>query len=465
MDLSFFDQILTPVIAIDKAGKPYYFNFICSTFFQLPPRKLQKCESFEDLILSSKLDIQKYIEEVEDKKTYSLTPETKFQTPGGDIYNCVFKFFPLGEYIIINILDFSIEKRLHEKYKEQIIELRETHEQILKADKLTALGEIIAGIGHEISTPLMIMNNRLENLENYLGIGDFTSSQVAVESLRKEYNRVVKIFSGMKSIVKNQEDLFEIVDLNQVAQETIEFFNGLDSCKGIELKKTVDDENLWVMANKIKLEQVVINLIKNAIDSLRDSNTPQPKITISLTSKKELQLNQVDVIDNGPGVASEHKSKIFDMFYTSKDIGAGTGLGLAISKKIIESFSGNIDLVETKTGCQFSIEIPTVELGSFTLTNKYLSGTEDREGPKILFYGKDIDHLNEIYASLASTHHVLIFSADESRLSETLNFLLVDCIVLIDKCNHNGLDDFEILDISEKDDETQLKILEHKFGS
>jgi len=369
------------------------------------------------------------------------------------------KLIPEDDYIVISFLDFSIEKRLHEKYKDQMNELKETHGQIVKADKLTALGEIISGISHEISTPLMIVDNRLELLYEALYANSLEESQELAEKIKSEFDRLVKIFGGMKSIVKNQEDRFEIVDLNILLVDVVNFFNELNYRPNIALKIRSDGLH-WVMANKIKLQQVLINLIKNSFDAL--SGQKDPKVILEINSNEKEQIESLKVIDNGKGIPEDIKSSIFDMFFTSKSVGEGTGLGLSISKKIIESFSGTIQLNKSKSGSEFEIKIPAIEHGSFTLTNKYLTGESDFEDDKVLFVSDDLELMNEIYELLADQNLIVIFSNNIHQLDYMIEFLLVDQVVKLKDCAVSDFDG-ELIDLVSLSREDQLKYVENKF--
>ncbi len=459
-DFSFYDQLLTPILVLDSANEIIYYNFICSTLFHSSPRKLKKITALNELFLNANYDFEEIIAEVKKTKSFSLTPEVTFLNPNQDRVTLIGKLIPDGEYIVMSFLDFSIEKRLHEKYKEQMQELKETHGQIVKADKLTALGEIISGISHEISTPLMIVDNRLELLYQALHDNSLSESQKLADKIKVEFDRIVKIFGGMKSIVKNQEDRFEFVDLNSLLSDVVTFFDDLNIQRNIAIEVKVSGTH-WVMANKIKLQQVLINLVKNSFDAL-NSQKNNPKVILEVSKNENEQIESIKVIDNGEGIAQEHRDSIFEMFFTSKSVGEGTGLGLSISKKIVESFSGTIQLNDRTEGCEFEIKLPTIELGSFTLTNKYLTGESNVENDNILFIGDDIEQMNAIYDLLVDQSYIIIVSHNVDELDEMLEFLLVDQVVKLKSCTIEDFDG-EVFDLVGQTKEEQLKFVESSF--
>ena len=359
----------------------------------------------------------------------------------------------------MNILDFSIEKKLHDKYKQQIQELRDTHEQILKADKLTALGEMISGISHEISSPLMIVSNRLELLSDNLEDQNIEESKKLLSELEREFKRVTGIISGMKSFVKNQEESVEVINLDDLVTEVLSFFKELNT----KVEITFENNNLshapLVIGNKLKLEQVLINLVKNAIDALQDSETPNPLISISLQDRSEEKSQVILIEDNGPGVPSDIKNKIFDMFFTTKEMTNGTGLGLAISKKIIDAHSGVISINDSEKGAIFEIALPVLELGSFTLTNKYLGGEKDFEDEILLFVSQDVEKLNRVYNYLSAKDYVVVLCNRLQDFADFTEFMMVDKTYLLDATNTELKNEDDVEDYSQKDMDEILKLL------
>jgi signal transduction histidine kinase len=461
MDLGQFDQLLNPVISVSRKGEIKYFNHICSIFFKQPPRKLSKLSHISELITTDSINFDDIINEVYESQNTQISPEISFKNEDIGEMTLILKFIYLNGDVIINILDFSIEKQLHEKYKQQVMELKETHEQILAADKLTALGEMIAGISHEVSTPLTIVNDRLMHLSDALSHSDLKAAKGYLTELQQEYNRVMRIISGMQSFVRNEEDEFIITDINKLLVDVEEFFQGLNYPESYKIK-VEDGLNMWVMANPLKLQQVLINLIKNSFDAFKGNKQKEGLVTISLAQDDMLQSNIIKVSDNGPGIEKDNQDKVFDMFFTTKSIGEGTGLGLSITKKILEAHNGNIELLDQDQGTTFQINLPIIEVGSFTQTNKYLKGETEFEGDKILIYGKDLDLLNEVFTALKDRSEVLVFSRDLSKMNELADFLMIDKAVLLSQGKLEFNVD-EVLDLSAESTKDIIKAIKEKL--
>jgi len=460
MNYESYDQLLNPVLCVGNKGEIKYFNHICTVFFKQSPRKLAKLGHISELITTDTINFDEIIKEVYSSKDTQVSPEISFRNDEIGEMTLILKFIPLGGEVFINILDFSIEKQLHEKYKQQVTELKETHEQILAADKLTALGEMIAGISHEVSTPLTIVNDRLMALKDSIAMKNFEQSQNIINEVDYEYNRVLRIISGMQSFVRNQEEDFIITDVNYMLSDVKGFFKGLNYPEGYKLN--IENElNLWVMANPLKLQQVLINLVKNSFDAFRSAKMKEGQVDILLQTNNLQQSNTIIIRDNGPGIEKENQDKVFEMFFTTKSIGEGTGLGLSITKKILEAHNGMITLNETDKGCEFQIDLPIVEIGSFTQTNKYLQGETEIEGEKVLIYSQDLKLLNAIYEIYRDSKYVLIFSRDLSNLDELADFLLIDKVVLLESSEIN-FEAQEIIDLStEKNEDILKKLKEH----
>ena len=463
MDFTLYDQLQNPVLVVDKDLKIVYFNFICGSYFKMPPRKLKQIQKLDELIRCEGHVLDELAQESITQDTSKFTEEIVAQIgESSQQAALILKFIPLEEGLAaVHVMDFSIERQLHEKYKKQITELKETHEQIVRSDKLTALGEMIAGISHEIATPLTIVSDRLSKMEAALSANDLNESSAILPELQNEFGRITQIISGMQSYARNQEEELQISDLADCAAESVQFIRDLGILGDIQLEANFTPGHL-AMANPLKLQQVFINLIKNSVDALKNADINSKKIQISIDESEMEQMHFIRVVDNGVGIPAEAKDKIFEMFYTSKELGEGTGLGLNISQKIIEGHNGSICLVDTEQGCEFLIQLPIVEVGSFTHTNRYLRGESEIEDEKVLVVGDDIELMNEIYKHLKEKNKVCVFSTKVERLEELADFFAVDWALKLKQCDLSFLD-APVLDYVGKDRASILQELGKSF--
>lgn len=234
-----------------------------------------------------------------------------------------------------------------------ITEERLTQKGVLLSSKLASLGEMAAGIAHEINNPLQTILGNLEMLEVNLDAEE-------LERLDRVKEGVLRIRSTVKDLLmfaREQTTETENVDINDVIDKAIDIMHHHISRAGLEVIRDLDTKPLTVKCNKNLLQQVIINLLQNAKDAIEESNKGS-SITIrtALLPDKEVR---IEVEDNGPGIEEAIVDKIFDPLFTTKEVGKGTGLGLSLSKKIVKGFGGSIEVASSKRkGTCFNISLP-----------------------------------------------------------------------------------------------------------
>ena len=220
-----------------------------------------------------------------------------------------------------------------------------------QSERLAALGQMAAGIGHEINNPLMNIMSLATLIEEALGDGhDDTRNDILL--LRKEGQRCARIIQGILNFARENEPSYKPFNLSDLISETLELLHHrIDSA---EIQVITDIEpNLVMYGDEGMLQQVLVNVLLNAIQA-SDSNA---KILINAKKKNEQLI--VDIIDHGTGIKGNDFSKIFDPFFTTKSEGEGTGLGLSVSYGIIKHHGGNISIENMKnTGVKVSIILP-----------------------------------------------------------------------------------------------------------
>ena len=221
--------------------------------------------------------------------------------------------------------------------------LRKTRQQLVIAEKLAALGELTAGVAHEINNPTAVMLGNLDVIIAEMG--------TQLKPVQDEIDLVIKQIYRIKDITNNllqyaRPDSFagyvNSVDINATIRDTLKLVQhlraGLEYDMQLELQATVE-----VRINQQELQQVLVNLIGNAIHALPDA---QGKITVSSRNFKQLGV-QILIQDNGRGMDEDAVSKAFNPFYTTKKQGEGTGLGLSISYGLVRRYGGNIEIDST----------------------------------------------------------------------------------------------------------------------
>jgi len=257
--------------------------------------------------------------------------------------------------------DALVEKELLEAL---VVELRETQEQLVQAGKLAALGQLAAGVAHEINNPLAGIMGYAQLLTEKLkrrsaeGIAaeDVPKYVAYVESMEKQSQRCKYIVQSLLKFarVSTQEESVA-VDCNAVLRETLTLIAHQLSQNNITVKSEYSDTLPPIQGQEGKLQQVLTNIIINAMQSIDGGGT--------ITTSTAMADNHVviSVTDTGVGIPEENFDKIFDPFFTTKELGKGTGLGLSVTYGLVQDMGGRIDIHSTVgVGSTFSVLFPVM---------------------------------------------------------------------------------------------------------
>lgn len=431
-----FDHLFDPVIAINLKSEIVYFNNQASIFFKLPPRVMKQKNFLIQICDSGDFDIENWLSKALLSFEVQISPEIKLHLPHDPEteYFIIMKLIPVqtenGANFAIVFHDKTVETNLHLKYREQLEELKKTHSQILQADKLTTLGELTANISHEINNPLTIATGNSEIIHEYLKLPDPMSKiallQRANQTVLDSLERVNQIIKNMKDFLHQNEDVKEYCNLPALIESAVEWVQPAAKKANVTIIKDIQ-ENSVALVNRIKIEQVIINLIKNSIDALTETSSGNGEIRIVLTKSDNDQQTYIDVIDNGPGLPANIKNNLFKPFQSTKDAGKGTGLGLSICSKIIESHHGKIEHIDTQNGCQFRIRLPLIEVYSYSRNDPSLSSNKQQK--RILVLDNEVQILNVLNTFIAAEGHVFIGSSDPVDALSFLQKADIDLIV------------------------------------
>jgi two-component system, LuxR family, sensor kinase FixL len=226
-------------------------------------------------------------------------------------------------------LSFSVAEVDEQLYFTAIMrdmtETKQLQEQVMRAERLAALGQIVAEINHEIKNPLMLIGGLARQL---LKKTEDEKSRLKLTTIAAEISRLEELLAGMRDLYLPRQLKLEEVDLNQLVNEVHDLVNEECRRRQIDLELHLDPARPLTRADRSRLQQVLLNLAKNGMEALM----PGGHLTIFVTTK-EPGMAQVIVADNGPGISQELQEKIFAPFYTTKR--KGTGLGLAVSRRIV----------------------------------------------------------------------------------------------------------------------------------
>lgn len=228
---------------------------------------------------------------------------------------------------------------------------------MIASSRLSSLGEMASGIAHEINNPLSIILGKTVLLESLLKSDqlDYVKAKKHILQMTETIYRIAKIIKGLRSFARDTTaEPFEKCSFLEVVEDTLELCRERFYSHGIRLilPETIDPE-LYFLGRSEQLAQVLLNLLNNAFDAASESNEKWIEIKV----KAQYQKVQISISDSGAGINPTMIEKIFEPFYTSKDIGKGTGLGLSISKGIMESHHGVLYLDRIARHTTFVIEI------------------------------------------------------------------------------------------------------------
>jgi two-component system CheB/CheR fusion protein len=250
----------------------------------------------------------------------------------------------------------ALNKELATKVKEKTEELLKSHEQLIHAEKLSALGQMSGGLAHELNSPLAGLIPVIERCLNKTNKGSEEEEEYML--MLKTAEHMARIVKDLGVFIRKPKGDFKVLNLNEAIEDTLSFSIVSLRQKGIKVKKDFSDKPLLVRGEKTELQQVVLNMITNAKHAVPEGGTVIIKTDIS----EDMDNVVIEFIDNGIGIEKENIDKIFNPFFTTKKEGEGTGLGLSVSLGIIQKHGGEIS-VESKPGegTRFTIILPAIK--------------------------------------------------------------------------------------------------------
>ena len=238
-----------------------------------------------------------------------------------------------------------------------------------QSERLAALGQMAAGIGHEINNPLMNIMSLATLIEESL-VDEQNDAKNDILLLRKEGQRCARIIQGILNFARENEPSYEPFNFSELIIETLDLLHHRIESSDINIQTNIESD-LVIEGDEGMLQQVLVNVILNAVQA------SSINAVISINAKKNKEEIMVEIIDQGSGIEGNDFSKIFDPFFTTKSEGEGTGLGLSVSYGIIKHHSGSISIEnEEGAGVKVSISLPVKS----NIKNKELDYLEARNG-------------------------------------------------------------------------------------
>jgi signal transduction histidine kinase len=262
-----------------------------------------------------------------------------------------------------------LNETLEARVEERTAELRETQAQLTQAEKMKSLGQLVAGVAHELNNPIGFVHANLQLLDGFVvklleaqrSGADQEPIREAIERLlmrsREGTERVKKIVQDLRTFSRMDQAELQYADLNEEIERALTLMQPRFRNE-IEVERDFG-ELPRVRCYAGQLNQVILNLLMNACDALGERGT------IRIRTRQRGEGVRLEFSDDGPGIPPEVRSRIFDPFFTTKPVGAGTGLGLSLSHSIVERHGGSLVVdSEVGVGTTFAIDLPIVAPGA-----------------------------------------------------------------------------------------------------
>jgi signal transduction histidine kinase len=272
------------------------------------------------------------------------------------------------------------KQKAKQKIEKAYDQLKATQSQLIQSEKMASLGELTAGIAHEIQNPLNFINNfsevnaeLIEELKQEVRSGNQKSAEdiansikVNQEKINEHGKRADSIVKGMMQHSRSSTGQQELTDINQLADEYLRLayhgFRAKDKMFNVNYETNLDQSLEKVNIVRQDIGRVLLNLISNAfyaVTQKKQQSGSDYQPTVTVTTAMNNRAVEIRVKDNGVGIPEAAREKIFQPFFTTKPPGQGTGLGLSLSYDIVKAHGGKLDVnTKMREGAEFIVEIP-----------------------------------------------------------------------------------------------------------
>ncbi len=235
---------------------------------------------------------------------------------------------------------------------EDVSEVRALTDQLIRADRLAAMGELTAGVAHEVRNPLGIIKASVQLLED--ANCDAQRIHNSAEVIKQEIDRLDKVVKALLDFGRPSTPTMTRIDVVEIVRDVVLFTERFAKQSNVSIETDFPEGLPYVLGDPDQLKQVFLNLVTNAVQAMEAQGG-----TIRLSGRSTNGYVEVTVSDNGPGIAREDLSKVFDPFFTKR--AEGTGLGLTIVHRILDEHDGHIEVESGSGGTKFTVSIPALD--------------------------------------------------------------------------------------------------------
>jgi PAS domain S-box-containing protein len=328
------------VVALDKSGRIEMINDRGCRLLGRTSEELLGCEWVKDFVAEDEQDeVREFLEELasgahneaermqyrivgRDREKRAITWQS---TNVRDEHGTVTGILSSGDDITDRLV-------MEDKSRQQEAELAHFL-------RLGTMGEMATGLAHELNQPLAAITNYAQGCVRRIKSGGVDTKELleALDHVNKQATRAAEIIKRIRGFVGKRQPASEALDINEAIMDVVEMIGSDLRRQGTELDLQLADDLPSALADMIQIEQVILNLIRNGLEVLKDSEYQAGRIRIA-SARKESDMIMVSVSDNGPGIDAKELESLFDPFYTTKE--TGLGMGLSISRSIVEAHKG-----------------------------------------------------------------------------------------------------------------------------
>lgn len=247
------------------------------------------------------------------------------------------------------------------RYKMEHNKNEELRKQVFMSSKMASLGDLAAGIAHEINNPLMVIKGNIERFkDSFVGCNTAKCMEhkEIIEAQERSIETIISITSGLKGYARMKQTEEGALDLHTIINETINLIRFIYSRDGVKFNIELKAEKHHLISSYVKVQQILMNLFSNA----RDAMTTSKEKIITVQTKNRGDKLILKIADTGHGITKENRVKVFDKYFTTKELGKGTGLGMGIVKSILDSMDASASLAsKLGTGTIFSFVFKAAE--------------------------------------------------------------------------------------------------------